>query len=101
MRMRIRLGTSPARNKPRTSRHGCERGRRHESAPLLAGPTRRRGGSAGSPGNAVGAASAAYSKVLWGVLIVLLGVLGSLLYVLMRRKTLVGPTSEPAARTAY
>jgi len=58
-------------------------------------------GSAGSPGNAVGAASAAYSKVLWGVLIVLLGVLGSLLYVLMLRKTLVGPTSEPAARTAY
>jgi hypothetical protein len=42
-------------------------------------------------------AAAGQNKVLWVVLIVVLGLLGSLLYVLMPRKTLVAPTSEPAA----
>lgn len=42
-------------------------------------------------------AAAGQNKVLWSILIVLLGLLGSLLYVLMPRKALGGPTSEPAA----
>jgi hypothetical protein len=42
-------------------------------------------------------AAAGQNKVLWLVLIVLLGLLGSLLYVLMPRKALVATTSEPVA----